>query len=146
MLCPQPMSVSITAVALLDGRININKTSQHLPRQSSVYKIQAENGQGQNKHQYSIVGCFVWRKKGLTTLESRFHFPMENFSIPSNWDKPSKAIRNPIELNRNGTWRENGVLPAVNSRSKGDCRLQILLEISQFFFHGRLSQWCCKDC
>lgn len=27
---------------------------------------------------------------------------MENFSTPSDWDKSSKAIQNPIELKRNG--------------------------------------------
>lgn len=104
MLCPQPMSISITAVALLNDHINFTEISQHLVKQSRVYKIQAENGQGQNKQLYNIdlLFCFVFMEKEMS-LERRFHFPMKKFSVSSDGDKRNKALQKPIEWNRNRT-------------------------------------------
>lgn len=60
------MSISISAVALLNGHININDVAQHLARRNRVYKIQAENGQGQNKQQYSIVRVLFFREGNVS--------------------------------------------------------------------------------
>lgn len=43
---------------------NFTEISQHLVKQTRVYKIQTENGQGQNKQLYSIDMLFCFYEEG----------------------------------------------------------------------------------
>jgi len=114
----QPRSISITAVALLNGHININKISQH----SGFVKYKQKMDRDKISSSTALLGFSLCRRKCLTTLENRFYFPVENFSASSDGDKPSKALQKPIELSRNGTLSQGkkSSLPRVYSGSKND--------------------------
>lgn len=98
----------------------------------------------------SLGGGFLWRRKRLTTLESRFHFPVENFSTSSDGDKPSKALQKPIELNRNGTSSEGKTVFYLESPvgQKMTEDFNFCLKSHRFSPRkaGRLWRWCCEDC